>query len=499
MKPEVVFALENAGWPALLVDAGGVILRANQSAIKVFGSVVERERPLLAAIWVEGFGPAAEQFLANWERSPADSTPLRFLVKGGGMSLFSVSLCSFANDGQKYFVFQCLPENAPAGGSSGQTEIVSNHKHKLDCALQLARTMAHDFNNALTGVLGHTSLLLSQTPPNHPWRASLSQVEKAANRAADIASDLAAFSRQEKKEPREQSAGNLNSLAQRSVEILQGSHLEKIECTVQSGRSLFAAKFDEPKMLQAFLKILENAAEAVGANGRITVQTRNVELAEAAQDRDLRLAPGNYVCAEFSDNGSGIAAEILPRIFEPFFTTKKDGKHRGLGLALVYGIVTNHGGGVAVTSQPDAGTSVRIYLPAEKKIARDRAPLSNDLNGTQTILMVDDEELMLTMGQTVLSTFGYRVLTANSGQKALEILARGDTSVDLVITDLVMPSMSGRELAEHVNRLAPGTRVLRISGFVRSGNVEEETTYLQKPFSSQDLLVKVKRALAVRN
>ena len=494
MKPDVVFALENAGWPALLVDAGSVILRANQSAIKVFGSVVEREKPLLAAIWVEGFGPSAEQFLVNWERSPADSTSLRFQVKGGGTSLFSVSLCSFAKDEQKYFIFQLLPETAPAG-SSGQTEIISNHKQKLECALQLARTMAHDFNNALTGVLGHTSLLLSQTPPNHPWRASLGQVEKAAIRAADIASDLAAFSRQEKKEPREQSVGNLNSLAQRSVEVLQSSHLEKIECTVQSGRSLFAAKFDEPKMLQAFLKILENAAEAVGANGRITVQTRNVELAEAAQDRDLRLAPGNYVCAEISDNGCGIAPDVLPRIFEPFFTTKKDGKHRGLGLALVYGIVTNHGGGVAVSSQPDAGTSVRIYLPAEKKIARDRAPLSSDLNGTQTILMVDDEDLMLTMGQTVLSTFGYRVLTANSGQKALEILARGDSSVDLIITDLVMPSMSGRELAEHVNRLAPGTRVLRISGFVRSGNAEEETTYLQKPFTSQDLLVKVKRAL----
>ena len=497
MKPDVVFALENAGWPALLVDVGGVILRANQSAIKVFGSVVEREKPLLAAIWVEGFGPSAEQFLVNWERSPADSPPLRFQVKGGGTNLFSVSLCSFAQDGQKYFVFQCLPEASANGG--GQTEIISNHKHKLDCALQLARTMAHDFNNVLTGVLGHTSLLLSQTPSNHPWRASLSQVEKAANRAADIASDLAAFSRQEKKEPREQSAGNLNSLAQRSVELLQSSHLEKIECTVQSGRNLFAAKFDEPKMLQAFLKILENAAEAVGANGRITVQTRNVELAEAAQDRDLRLAPGNYVCAEFGDNGGGIAPEILPRIFEPFFTTKKDGKHRGLGLALVYGIVTNHGGGVAVSSQPDAGTSVRIYLPAEKKIARDRVQISSDLNGTQTILMVDDEDLMLTMGQTVLSTFGYRVLTANSGQKALEILARGDTSVDLVITDLLMPSMSGRELVEHVNRLAPGTRVLRISGYARSGNAEEETTYLQKPFSSQDLLVKVKRALAVRN
>ena len=494
MKAEVVFALEHAGWPALLVDTGGVILRANQSAVKVFGPVVQGERPLLAAIWQQGFGPPAEQFLANWERAPQDSTPIKFLVKGGTASLFAVSLCAFTQDGQKYFLFQLLPETAPAG-SGGQTEFISAHKQKLDCALQLARTVAHDFNNALTGVLGHTSLLLGQTAPDHPWRRSLAEVEKAALRAAEIASDLSAFSQQEKL-PRGQTAGNLSSLAQRSVEVLQSSRPEKIEWSVQAGRHLFAAKFDEPKMLQAFVRILENAVEAVGASGRVTVQTRNVELAEAAQDRDLRLAPGNYVCVEISDNGSGIASENLPRIFEPFFTTKKDGKHRGLGLALVYGIVSNHGGGVAVSSQPDAGTSVRIYLPAEKKIARDANPVAKDLNGTQTILMVDDEDLMLTMGKTVLTTFGYRVLTANSGQKALEILARGDTAVDLVITDLVMPSMTGRELADHVNRLAPGTRVLRISGFVRSGSIEEETTYLQKPFSSQDLLVKVKRALS---
>ncbi len=494
MKAEVVFALEHAGWPALLVDAGGVILRANPSAVKTFGPVVEGEKPLLAAIWMQGFGPPAEQFLAHWERSPVDSTPLKFLVKGGGTTLFSAAICSFTQDDQKYFVFQLLPETAPAG-SGGQTEFISAHKQKLDCALQLARTVSHDFNNVLTGILGHTSLLLGQTPPDHPWRPSLAEVEKAALRAAEIANDLGAFSRQEKV-ARGQTAGNLTSLVQRSVEVLQGSRAEKVEWFVEAGRNLFAAKFDEAKMLQAFVRILENAVESVGTNGRVTVQTRNIELAEAAQDRDLRLAPGNYVCAEISDNGCGIAPEHLPRIFEPFFTTKKDGQHRGLGLALVYGIVTNHGGGVAVSSQPAAGTSVRIYLPAETKIARAANPSVKELNGTQTILMVDDEELMLTMGKTVLASFGYRVLTANSGQKALEILARGDTPVDLIITDLVMPSMTGRELADHVNRLAPGARVLRISGFVRSGNTEEDTTYLQKPFSSQDLLVKVKRALS---
>jgi CheY-like chemotaxis protein len=262
-------------------------------------------------------------------------------------------------------------------------------------------------------------------------------------------------------------------------------------------KRLFTAKFDEAKMQQAFVKILENAVQALDGKGNITVMSRNIELTEAAQDRDLRLAAGTYVCAEISDNGCGIADDVLPRIFEPFFTTKK-GKHRGLGLALVYGIVTNHGGGVAVSTQPGAGTSVRVYVPAEKKIVRDSGVGSKELNGTQTILMVDDEDLLLTMGETILSAYGYRVLTANSGQKALDILSKRDTPVDLVITDMVMPAMSGRELAEHIHRLAPGTRILCTSGFVRPSKEDEvsDQRYLQKPFTSRDLLIKVKSVLA---
>jgi CheY-like chemotaxis protein len=199
---------------------------------------------------------------------------------------------------------------------------------------------------------------------------------------------------------------------------------------------------------------------------------------------------------EISDNGCGITPEILPRIFEPFFTTKKEGGHRGLGLAWVYGIVTNHGGGVSVSSQVGVGTSVRVYLPAEKKIARDTAINPDNLTGVETILMVDDEDLLLTMGQTVLSAFGYRVLTANSGQKALEIIANTENKIDLVITDMVMPAMSGRELAEHIGRLKPGTPVLCTSGYVQPSEGETGASFLQKPFSSSQLLIKVKEVLA---
>jgi two-component system, cell cycle sensor histidine kinase and response regulator CckA len=381
-------------------------------------------------------------------------------------------------------------EAKPAGPDASQAL-----KQKLDCALQLARTVALDFNNALTSILGHTSLILSKMEPNHPWRDSLLEVEKSAAKAAEIANDLGTFSRQEK-DTRAQAAGNLNSLLQRSVEFFQqNAGAEPVTWTLQFDRKLFAAKFDEAKMQQAFMKIIENSIQAMRTHGHVTVQTRNIELAEPTQDRNARLAAGAYVCVEIADNGCGIEPEVLPRVFEPFFTTKRGGTHRGLGLAWVYGIVTNHGGGVAISSQAGAGTSVRVYLPAEKKLVRDEGLSSDDLSGSQTVLIVDDEDLLLTMGKTILSAYGYRVLTANGGKKALEILAGKDVVVDLVITDLVMPAMSGRELVEHIRKLVPATRIICTSGYVWPSGQENGGAYLQKPFTSQELLLKVKQAL----
>ena len=497
MKSNVGFALENAGWPALLVDAAGAICRANPAATSLFGAVLAGESPELSAIWSPENSSGADQFLVQWERSAAPTVPLKFQAKGGHTVGYLTSICAFTKDGQKYFVFQLLreggsaaPEAKSPGGDTGLAL-----KQKLDCALQLARTVALDFNNALTSILGHTSLVLSKMEPNHPWRDSLMEVEKSASKAAEIANDLGTFSRQER-EIRAQTAGNLNLLLERTVQFFQqNAGEEPVAWTLELDRKLFAAKFDEAKMQQAFMKIIENALQAMRDRGRVTVLTRNLELAEPTQDRNAHLAAGAYVCVEISDNGCGIAPDVLSRVFEPFFTTKRGADHRGLGLAWVYGIVTNHGGGVAISSQLGVGTSVRMYLPAEKRIVHDRGVASDDLNGNQTILIVDDEDLLLTMGKTILSAYGYRVLTANGGQKALEVLSRKDTPVDLVITDLVMPAMSGRELVEHIRRLSPGTRIICTSGYVWPASQETNGAYLQKPFTSRELLLKVKQAL----
>ncbi len=494
MKPETAFALENAGWPAMLLDAGSTILRASPAAIKLFGPALEGASPMLSAIWSPENGVTAEQFLARWERSPTPAMSLKFRIKGGGTATYAAALSSHTREQQRFFILQLLPEGAGSEPKFQTGVTAVGQRQKLDCALQLARTVALDFNNALTSILGHTSLLLSRAEADHPWRHSLLEVEKSAARAAEVASDLAAFSRQDR-EPRAPSAGNLNTLLRRSVESLQNTGAAAVTWQFDLESRLFAARFDEAKIQQAVMKVLENAIEAVPVQGRIVVQTRNVELGAPTQDHNARLAPGAYVCASITDNGAGVAPAVLPRVFQPFFTTKP-APHRGLGLAWVYGIVTNHGGAVSVSSPPGAGATVRLYLPADPQIVKDSSEASQDLTGDQTILIVDDEGLLLTTGETILSAYGYHVLTANSGPRALEILTGEQTPVDLVITDLVMPAMSGRELVERIRQVAPGMRVLRTSGYVWPSGQQEDSPYLQKPFTSQELLQQVKDALS---
>jgi nitrogen-specific signal transduction histidine kinase len=494
MKSDVVFILENAGWPAFLVDDSGAILRANPSAVKTFGPVLEGKAPRLSAIWSPENGTTPEQFLAHWGLSPAGTVTLKFLVKGGGTGVFSISICAFSKEGEKFFAFQAAPSAAAASGGKYQAAEASfAQKQKLDCALQLARTVSLDFNNALTSILGHASLLLGKAEPGHPWRRSLLAVENSAQRAAEISDELAAFSRPEVETPRA-APGNVNAVVNRCVDFFRNPSSAAVAWKLRLEPGLFAARFDEAKLQQALTKVLENAVEAVAGSGQISVQTRNLELTEATQDRNVQLMAGTYVCVEIADNGRGIEPDVLPRIFEPFFTTK--GKnHRGLGLALAYGIVSNHGGGVAVSSQPGAGTSVRVYLPAEQQLAGDSASAGGNLHGSETVLVVDDEALLVSMAETILGEFGYKVLTANSGQKALAILARDDAKVDLVITDLVMPGMSGRELVDRIRQVAPASRILCMSGYARAMDKQPGIQFLRKPFTSNELLSKVKRVI----
>jgi signal transduction histidine kinase/CheY-like chemotaxis protein len=523
MKLDLAFALDHAAWPVFLVDASGIVRHANHAAISALGTVMEGEPALSASAWSQENDMTVDEFLHRSERSSSPVSLSRFRVKGGATTTFSTYVCGLSRDQQKFFLFQLFPEShverpslpheakVPPTNEAGARKFESGdtalrtgafsfeanaaQKQKLECALQLARTVSLDFNNALTSILGHASLILGKMEPNHPWRNSLVEVEKSAQKAAEIAQDLAAFSRQEK-DTRAQVPGNLNSVLRRTVELFQQPSSANILWTLQLEKRLFTVNFDEAKLQQGFMKILENAVEAVAKDGRVAVRTYNQSLEEGVKSPAVQLPAGHYVCVEISDNGCGIPGDVLPRIFEPFFTTKKIPEHRGLGLAWVYGIVTNHGGTVAVTSPPGQGTIVRIFLPAQQKIVKDSGTRIEDLRGSQTVLMVDDEEMLLTLGQTILSSFGYKVLTANSGQRALELFSQSPSQIHLVITDLVMPGMSGRELIDHLQRISPTVPILSTSGYLRtSAEEEEDEMYLRKPYTSQELLRKVKQIL----
>jgi len=500
------FILEHAGWPAFVVDDSGVIRCANSASVQQLGTIMEGDSALAASIWSPDNELTAEEFLARLERSSSPRARLSLRVKGGATCWFDAHACTVTADGRKFYLFQLLPPAHPEPGASeipgsaaaeGEALNASGtlaHKQKLDCALQLTRTLAHDFNNALTGILGHTSLILDRLQPGDPWRKSLIEVEKFAQRAAETAQDLAEFSSPEKDSARS-TAGNLNRMVRHAVQPFQKTGAAGIEWVMQLERNPLAVHGDEAKLQQAFARILENAVEAVGATGQITVRTLNHAFTHAVISQSVQLPAGRYVSLEVSDSGPGIPPSIQPRVFEPFFTTKS-APHRGLGLAWVYGIVTNHGGVVAVTSPAGQGATVRIFLPAQEQTMMDQPTQVTELRGRETVLVVDDEEMLLNMCQTVLSSFGYRVVLASNGAQALELVAQLPKEIHLVITDLVMPGMSGRELMDRLRLQAPGIPLVCMSGYSRSGEATGTGSYLRKPFTTQELLRKVREALS---
>lgn len=522
-EKDVDFPLEAAAWPVLIVDASGDISKANAYARAVFGGTDGNPPKRLVGLWTFDNGCSAEQFLKQLEQAATPVFPLKLQTTKDGLMPFNVHINPWISGTRKSFVFQVhtrptlpntakpaspvavqappQPDQAIGSPAAAPVETASVQpaqaepgsavtlQQKLLCALQLTRTVAMDFNNALTSILGHTTHVLSQMPPDHPWRGSVQQIEKAAGRATQVSFELSAFSREEK-EAQPDLSGNLNKLIRKLLEQFKVRHPEAVTWRPNLEVRLFSAPFNEAKLGQALEKILENAVEAVGASGTISVSTQNRDHDTTFTDGRISLPPGTYVCIEINDTGPGIPADALPHVVDPFFTTKRG--HRGLGLAWAYGIITNHGGSLAITSPPGQGTTVRVYLPADRKSLEEGVLADEDLRGDKTVLIVDDEELLLTMSEMVLTSFGYHVLTAANGRQALEVIEHPDSHVDLVVTDLVMPHMDGHQLIQRLHTVAPDLRVICTSGNFRPSNRELGVTYLQKPFTSQDLLRVVK-------
>ena len=510
-KLDVALLLESAAWPSLLVDPGGTIRRANKPAMDVFGPGLEGIS-LASILSIDG-PPEPAKFLAQFESSPAASVSLTFKTKNGAI-VIPASICAFMRESEKRFLFQlhgygkadtarvrkpdvtsatpAAPPPVPPTPAPGAAA-VPPLKQKNDRATQLARSVALDLNNTLTSIMGHCSWILSHMPPDHEWRKSMEEINRAAVKSADIAENLAAFSRSDK-EREAMVSTNVNTLLKRISQELPLLRERKVEWVSDFEDQLFSARCDENKLLQVLTRVLENAVESGAAVPRLTIQTRNSEIEATLHDANLRLQPGCYVCIEITDNGRGIPPDILPRVFEPFFSTKPG--HKGLGLAWVYGAVTNAGGGIAISSVHNQGTTARVYVPAHKRVSRETAFLAPkpDAGAGKTILIVDDEDLVLAVAKTVLSSSGYKVLTALSGEKALEILADHHDKINLVIVDWVMPRFTGQQLMERIRAEYPGIAVLCTSGYSHVPSTGH-TDFLQKPFPTQKLLERVKDKL----
>ena len=373
---------------------------------------------------------------------------------------------------------------------------------KLEAIGQLAGGIAHDFNNLLTAIGGYSDLTLRRLSEDDPLRGNLVEIKKATDRAASLTRQLLAFSRKQILEPK---VLDLNSVVNDMSKMLRRLIGEDVELVADLSADLGKVKADPGQVEQILMNLVVNARDAMPNGGKVTVETKNIVLDEEYAFHHVPVPGGEYAMIAISDTGTGMDKEIQSRVFEPFYTTKPAGKGTGLGLSTVYGIVKQSGGYVWVNSEVGCGTVFKIYLPrvdGTRDNDRQKGTSANTLHGKETILLVEDEEIVRRMARLILETHGYSVLEAGDAKEALQICFENSTKIDLLLTDVIMPGMSGRVLAERVTRLYSGLPVLYMSGYtddaiVRHGILEDDIFFLQKPFTGELLLSKVREALTV--
>ena len=396
---------------------------------------------------------------------------------------------------------QDITKRKKAEQAQAELEEQLRQSQKMESIGRLAGGVAHDFNNLLTIIQMYSDLMYRQMAAEDPMRAKVEQIQQASQRAADLTGQLLAFSRKQILKP---SRINLNELVTNMEKLLTRLIGEDITLTTVLHDNLWPVTADSGQMEQVIMNLAINARDAMPKGGMLTIETNNVILKENFVSSQLGMPIGPCVLMAITDTGKGMDEETQARIFEPFFTTKEVGEGTGLGLAMVHGIVTQSEGSIFVYSEPDRGTTFKIYLPAN---GEDLTPLEpttaaqeNPQYGTETILLVEDAKAVRELVELTLQDLGYHVLTGENGAHALEIAQSYEGHVDLLLTDVVMPQMSGRELLEALQQLRPDIKVLFMSGYmddavVRHGILTAEVAFLPKPFSRHELSLKIREVL----
>jgi PAS domain S-box-containing protein len=493
-------ALQAAADAIVITDRAGAIEWVNPAFTQLTGYIVE-----------EAVGKHHRELVNSGKQAPAFFEELWETILAG--RTWRGQVVNRRKDGSLYTEYEVVSPILDAAGAIThfvavqqditerlQLEAQFRQSQKMEGVGQLASGIAHDFNNLLTVINGTAELVLAQVSHDDPIHVDLQEIYRAGERAALLTRQLLAFSRQQLLEPR---VLDVNTVVAGMESLLRRLLGEDIDLVVVPAPDVGRVKADLGQLEQVVVNLAVNAQDAMPQGGRLTVEAANVEIDEAyARGHGEAVPPGSYVRLTVSDSGVGMDAATRARIFEPFFTTKGPGRGTGLGLSTVFGIVRQSDGFIRVYSEVGQGTTFRIYLPqvaAAVDTARP-APLAVSTSGTETILLVEDNAGLRKLATRVLTLAGYTVLEADSGAKALAVLARHETPVHLVLTDVVMPGMSGRDLAEQLGQTHSGMKVLYMSGYtgdtiVRHGVLEAQMPFLAKPFTAAALRRMVREVL----
>jgi len=375
---------------------------------------------------------------------------------------------------------------------------------KMESIGVLAGGVAHDFNNLLTTIMGNADLALMDLKEDTSAQRNVLEIQKAAQRAASLTRQLLTFSRKQIIQP---AVLNLNHVVSNLEKMLRRLIGEDIDFLTAYEPEPWYVFVDPGQMEQVIMNLVVNARDAMPKGGKLTIETANVELdLEYLQDHGVENTPGSYVMLAVTDTGVGIDPDIRPHIFDPFFTTKERGHGTGLGLSTVYGIVKQNKGYLWVYSEPGEGTTFKVYLPRsvkQEKLVDEKIPAGHQFRGPETVLVVEDDEMLRNMAKKMLQAHGYKVILARDGEEALKIAANQDSPIHMMLTDVVMPGMDGRELAEQIQSENADIKVLYMSGYTDNaiahhGVLDQGLDFIQKPFSTEDLGRKVREVLDKR-
>ncbi|WP_310619215.1 cell cycle histidine kinase CckA [Flexibacterium corallicola] len=486
------------------VDSKGRIERTNAPFAKLFGtsdSAVNRSQ--LADLVQEGGRKDLLAALESAGKGHSNIQPLDLTLGIGGeerSGTFYVSgvLDTEADEGTSMvYVLETTQQKT--------LEVQFAQSQKMQAVGQLAGGVAHDFNNVLTAIIGFSDLLLASHRPTDPAFQDIMNIKQNANRAAGLVRQLLAFSRRQTLRPKEL---ELSHVLQELTILLDRLLGEKVELKVVHGRDLWPVMADVNQLEQVIVNLAVNARDAMPDGGTLSIRTRNVERKDCESFENTRGMPASeYVLIEVKDCGQGMPASVISKIFDPFFSTKDVGKGTGLGLSTVYGIIKQTGGFIFCQSEVGKGATFNIFLPrhlseekSEEPENKVKSPPLTDLTGSASILLVEDEEAVRAFAARALSSRGYKVYEAGSGTEALELLEDTDISVDLVVSDVVMPEMDGPSLLIELRKTCPSLKIIFVSGYAQEAFEKnlpegEQFTFLPKPFSLKQLAVTVKEVL----